>query len=617
MLQLLILLSISTYAAATRPHVMIRTHQNTHAAGWNLNQDNLVNEDQPIHFTIFLRQQGLDKLTETFEQVSDPDSPNYGKFLTKTELDAMVYADPKAIAATTAWLAEYKTTTEITSDSIRVVSTAKEVASMLECNFHVYERYERDQKVGEHIVAIGTDHGKITVPKHIHPHIHLIVGLTELWHGRSKNINRNDIQVNKNNNKQQHVQDDTDIKVTPSVLRDYYGIPQNESNVAGDKNLQAIAAFNDYYCAECLEKFDTKHNEPTPTIDVTGVDCLDASKPCDQVESDLDVQYITSIGSGTKTLFYNTNTGWVLNFTEHAQNISPYPSVFSVSYGWAELRQCDIAFSQCNTLGYDSKQYVARANTGLQKMATLGASVMVSDGDDGAQSTSPDGSDPIDPNRWCGGSEYACYPKTSSKCAEVLLTNQTLSPPKSCPWPVGASGTLCNFLYLGDFYQDAAIEKALAAANPTCNIQIFYDGSYGVHLYSSCTCDQLAPLSHEGVVSQVYKFNSSARVFFADFPTGSPYVTSVGATMFKSSDGIKIDAEHAASIIDGAIITTGGGFSAVAPQPTWQKDAVSSWDTNAPSAAKRKLKLISVTVFFFFQLVFLTTESMYDQTPCS
>lgn len=29
-----------------------------------------------------------------------------------------------------------------------------------------------------------------------------------------------------------------------------------------------------------------------------------------------------------------------------------------------------------------------------------------------------------------------------------------------------------------------------------------------------------------------------------------------------------------ASIVDGAIITTGGGFSAVAVQPDWQKDAV-------------------------------------------
>ena len=58
-----------------------------------------------------------------------------------------------------------------------------------------------------------------------------------------------------------------------------------------------------------------------------------------------------------------------------------------------------------------------------------------------------------------------------------------LVPAKSCPWPVGAEGALCNFLFLGDFYQDADIEKALAAVNPTCNIQIFYDGSYGVHLY--------------------------------------------------------------------------------------------------------------------------------------
>lgn len=303
---------------------------------------------------------------------------------------------------------------------------------MFECNFHTYELYEHGKKVNSRVIAIGNDHGKITVPDTVHQHIHLLTGLTELWHGRSKSLNNNN-NINNQEDLTKGVKkatDETDIKVTPSVLRDYYGIPQNETNLARDKNLQAIAAFNDYYCEECLEKFDTEYGESTPTIEVTGVDCLDATKPCDQVESDLDVQYITSIGRGTNTLFYNTNTGWILNFTEHAQNISPYPSVFSLSYGWAELRQCDIAYEQCNTLGYDSKQYVNRANTGLQKMATLGASVMVSDGDDGAQSSSPDGSDPIDPDRWCGGSEYACYPKTSSKCSEVLLTNQTLSPPK-------------------------------------------------------------------------------------------------------------------------------------------------------------------------------------------
>ena len=46
-----------------------------------------------------------------------------------------------------------------------------------------------------------------------------------------------------------------------------------------------------------------------------------------------------------------------------------------------------------------------------------------------------------------------------------------------------------------------------------------------VHLYSECECDQLAPLSHKGVISQPFVFNKTARVFFADFPTASPYVT--------------------------------------------------------------------------------------------
>ena len=40
---------------------------------------------------------------------------------------------------------------------------------------------------------------------------------------------------------------------------------------------------------------------------------------------------------------------------------------------------------------------------------------------------------------------------------------------------------------------------------------------------------------------------------------------------------VQISAEHAASIVDGAIITTGGGFSAHVPRPSWQEGAVSKW----------------------------------------
>ena len=58
--------------------------------------------------------------------------------------------------------------------------------------------------------------------------------------------------------------------------------------------------------------------------------------------------------------------------------------------------------------------------------------------------------------------------------------------------------------------------------------------------------------------------NQSQPVFTADYPTSSPYVTSVGATQFLSANG-KVQQEVACSILTGAIITTGGGFSSFQP----------------------------------------------------
>ena len=108
-----------------------------------------------------------------------------------------------------------------------------------------------------------------------------------------------------------------------------------------------------------------------------------------------------------------------------------------MSYGWAELRQCDIAFDSCDTLvgvpltclclklmqwlntrtgvrlqavrqthqhrlpeglqlGADFCLHFDRLNLiAILQLAALGVSIIVSDGDDGAQSSSPDGSDPI------------------------------------------------------------------------------------------------------------------------------------------------------------------------------------------------------------------------------
>eukprot|EP00494_Astrolonche_serrata_P028750 UN29017 len=263
---------------------------------------------------------------------------------------------------------------------------------------------------------------------------------------------------------------------------------------------------------------------------------------------------------------------WVLEFSEVAQELSPYPLVFSLSYGWSELGQCDIAYMKCLTLGYDSATYVNKTNINFQKMATMGATIMVSDGDDGAQGVQPPGWDPIDLDHWCPG-EYVCYPRESSECANFGLHNTTTG--DVCPWPVGhMNDDSCGWLYLGDFYQDSDIEKALKEGSPDCTIETFIDGSYSSHLYSSCPCNKLG-LKHEDVEFVELEFSTTHRIFYPDFPTSSPYVTSVGATQFKQSNGVI--SEVAASVKTGAIITTGGGFSVMSSRPDWQSEAVQGW----------------------------------------
>merc|ERR1712157_171340 len=84
----------------------------------------------------------------------------------------------------------------------------------------------------------------------------------------------------------------------------------------------------------------------------------------------------------------------------------------------------------------------------------------------------------------------------------------------------------------------------------------------------------------KGVISKPFEQSTTARIFFSDFPTGSPYVTSIGATILQSNDGSTVSAEEGASIGNGAIITTGGGFG-ISEQGEWQKDAVSQWATGS------------------------------------
>jgi len=113
----------------------------------------------------------------------------------------------------------------------------------------------------------------------------------------------------------------------------------------------------------------------------------DGSMP--DTEATLDVQYITSVGQ-KQVNWYWTADNWMYQWSHEFFNAKSVPDAVSISWGWAEDQQCSSGISQpeCQTLGIDSRQYVARVNTEFQKIGLRGVSIFVASGDSGANGRS-------------------------------------------------------------------------------------------------------------------------------------------------------------------------------------------------------------------------------------
>jgi len=141
---------------------------------------------------------------------------------------------------------------------------------------------------------------------------------------------------------------------------------------------------------------------------------------------------------------------------------------------------------------------------------------------------------------------------------------------------MGIGSTSCS-TFLNDPNLNNVIMDVLQA-NPTCNLAFDTDVEKLPHVFSACTCSQIKTVTTFGYTVSGYTFSpNNGAVFTADYPTSSPFVTSVGATQFISNDGQTVTEEVVCSILTGAIITTGGGFSTFQPMPVYQKAVVTKY----------------------------------------
>ena len=89
----------------------------------------------PHTLTFAVREQGMDRLKEIARDVSNPASPNYARYLTTAEIDAIVAPAPEDVAAVTDWLSG-SGVISVAKEMITLETTVGEAEALLGTTFH-------------------------------------------------------------------------------------------------------------------------------------------------------------------------------------------------------------------------------------------------------------------------------------------------------------------------------------------------------------------------------------------------------------------------------------------------------------------------------------------------
>jgi len=320
-----------------------------------------VRADAQIQVTLVVKEQGAEAVRRTALAVSDPASPSYGEYLSANQIRALTAPKTQDMAAVTIWLnassVEYQTRHSNVVSSMSVETASK----LFSTEFHVAAHLVSGQSL-----IRASDY---ELPTTVEDSLSTVFGL----HGLPLPPRQAIVAAS-------HGPPAGPAKVTPDVIASTYGISGVKVS-RSDKNRQAVAEFqgqnmNSTDLKVMFKATVQKYEEGTDDVvsKFVGLHKEDSHG----VEAELDIQYIMGPAVGIKTEFWEfpgNDFGADLNsWSTMILSDAKAPLVHSVSYGWqGNLSQIHVKDSD-----------VAAVDANLQKLASMGISIMISIGDSGS-----------------------------------------------------------------------------------------------------------------------------------------------------------------------------------------------------------------------------------------
>lgn len=345
--------------------------------------------NEEVQFVVLLKQRNLAALTQRFQESTTPETKNYRRWLSTSEVADLVAPPLEARSRAALWLRQGGARCDVRTDSLHCVAVAHDADVLLGAQFV--------RCIGSSCPHTRAMSAVTKVPPELSGVVDFVdAGQYEPQHVKAQISTARVPTASEEANSKGSSGDgpsgqDFTFAVVPEFLRTLY----NASAATGASgSRQAAVEFPSYDLPDETLSFDPptltqwSKDVAVPLVSVMNTSALMGNETCKtkqhrscSMEASLDVQQLGSIGQGNTNWYYQ-QPKWLLSLFSELAEAADVPQVLSVSYGTEESMPCKHPNAQC--IGLSPKQYVDRVNVELQKLGLRGVSVIVASGDHGA-----------------------------------------------------------------------------------------------------------------------------------------------------------------------------------------------------------------------------------------
>ena len=311
---------------------------------------------EEVQVILAIKRANRDWLERKLRAVSYPDSPEYGNYMSFSEIAENVYGRPESVEAVlqtleSAGIGRHKIDFTVGRDFAVVKLAVKEAEAIFAAEFYRFKNAKNSKWTTTRTLSYS-------IPSKLHGHLDFICCF-DLF--PRQNPLTSPLAV----------ANTLDETITPRVINDAYDL--EDYSASNPSSSQAVASFlKQYFDPSDLEKFQKRFSLPVnPIAKIVGKN--DENSP--GIEASLDVEYISAAGKNIPTWFISTSTyansrqedflSWVVRLI----NTTDAPLVHSISYGDVEA-----------SIATD---YLTRTEDEFAKIGISGRTLLFASGDSG------------------------------------------------------------------------------------------------------------------------------------------------------------------------------------------------------------------------------------------